>query len=528
MTELKLLQCRVDGRYDIEDCLGRGSYAEIYIARDRAATDERFRMVVIKALNVLLQGYQDVDLERTLIQNFQNEAVALDRVRHPHTISRLGHGTAIDLTGTAFHYIVLEYLGGGDLAQLCRKEPLKLDRALFYLEQLCAGLAHAHACGVIHRDIKPQNLLLTADHETLKIADFGVAKIEAAEGAITRVGTNIYAAPEHNPLVQTAALDTGALLGAQTQLTPAADIYSLAKTAYAMICGVPPRAFAHHPITTLPAPMSAEPWAQSLLRVLERATQTRPGDRYQRVQEFWEELSDASLPATQPLNIAGVGRRISSDLSLEAEVITAPPPRPRFETSRELQHPTIAGNGVARPKIVVPIAGQPTVFANPVPVTATQGFAAPQQVGRVTVPVARNGHQVSRAAEARVATKARRRGRDFVVGLALVLCFAGLLVATGAYVRSWIRRRATPPPITTTTGIVGREAVTTIDTNLRAGPNSKTDKVGLAELGSRVKVLSVSSNNNWCEVQIVQHSRLKEDSTSSDHGWVNRDLLKFD
>jgi serine/threonine-protein kinase len=527
MTELKLLQCRVDSRYDIEDCLGRGSYAEIYIARDLAATDERFRMVVIKALNVLLQGYQDPELERTLIQNFQNEAVALDRVRHPHIISRLGHGTAIDLTGTAFHYIVLEYLGGGDLALLCRKEPLKLDRALFYLQQLCAGLAHAHACGVIHRDIKPQNLLLTADHEILKIADFGVAKIEAAEGAITRVGTNIYAAPEHNPLVQTAALDTASLSGGQTQLTPAADIYSLAKTAYTMICGVPPRAFAHHPIATLPAPMSFEPWAESLLRVLERATQTRPSDRYQRVQDFWEDLSDASLPATQRLNTGRSGWRITSDLSLEAEAITAAPPKPRFETSRELQHQTIAGNGVARPKIVVPIAGQSTMFTDPAPVTPTQGFAAPQQMGRVTVQVARNG-QVARAGEARIATNARRRGRDFFVGVALVLCFAGLLVATGAYVRSWIKTRTTPPITTTPTSIVGREAVTTIDTNLRAGPNSRTEKVGLAELGSHVKVLSVSSNNNWCEVEIIQHSRPKEDPSSNDHGWVNRDLLKFD
>src|SRR6202048_3844785 len=272
MTELKLLQCRLDGRYDIEDCLGRGSYAEIYMARDRAATDEQFRSVVIKALNVLLQGDQDSELERTLIQNFQNEAIALDRVRHPNIISRLGHGTAIDLTGTPFHYIVLEYLGGGDLSLLCRKEPLKLDRALFYLQQLCAGLAHAHECGVIHRDIKPQNLLLTADHETLKIADFGVAKIEAAEGAITRVGTNIYAAPEHNPLVQTSALDTSSLQSLHPQLTPAADIYSLAKTAYTMICGVPPRAFAQHAITAFPAPISGEPWAPCLLRVLERAT----------------------------------------------------------------------------------------------------------------------------------------------------------------------------------------------------------------------------------------------------------------
>src|SRR5438034_1631453 len=260
MTELKLLQCRLDGRYDVEECLGRGSYAEIYAACDRSATDEQFRRVVIKALNVLLQGYQDPELERTLIQNFQNEAVALDRVRHPNIISRLGHGTAIDLTGTAFHYIVLEYLGGGDLSLLCRKEPLKFDRALFYLQQLCAGLAYAHECGVIHRDIKPQNLLLTADHETLKIADFGVAKIEAAEGAITRVGTNIYAAPEHNPLVQTAALDTRGLQTAQPQLTPAADIYSLAKTTYTMICGVPPRVFAHRAITELPPAISVDPW----------------------------------------------------------------------------------------------------------------------------------------------------------------------------------------------------------------------------------------------------------------------------
>src|SRR5207244_1174883 len=170
-----------------------------------------------------------------------------DRVRHPNIISRLGHGTALDLGGRPFHYIVLEYLGGGDLAALCRSETLGFERALGYLQQVCAGLAHAHQCGVIHRDVKPQNLLLTADRETVKIADFGVAKLEAADGAITRVGTNIYAAPEHNPLVETAALGTSSL-SSHLQLTPSADIYSLAKTAYTLICGVAPRAFAPDPI----------------------------------------------------------------------------------------------------------------------------------------------------------------------------------------------------------------------------------------------------------------------------------------
>jgi serine/threonine protein kinase len=528
VTDLKLLQCRLDGRYDIEECLGRGSYAEIYMARDRGATDEAFRKVVIKALNVLLQGYQDPDLERTLIQNFQNEAVALDLVRHPNVISRLGHGTAIDLTGTAFHYLVLEYLGGGDMAMLCRREPLKVDRALFYLKQICAGLAHAHAGGVIHRDIKPQNLLLTADHETVKIADFGVARLGSADGAITRVGTNIYAAPEHNPTVQTSALGTGAL----AQLTPAADIYSLAKTAYTLLTGTGPRAFAHEPITTLPAPLSVESWAPSIARVIERATQTRASDRYQTVQDFWDELHEAALPATQPL-IYGRPRPVTADLSVEAEVLTeAAPPRPRFETSKELQQPQ-AGNGASRPRIVVPIAERPATTVSP-------GFSlpAPHPGGRVTVSVPSNqmangvtsglvpGLARAQTGAGAVVARPRKRSRDFVVGLVLVLCFAGLLLATGAYVRSLIKGQ--PIQQTITPSIVGHEAVTTTDLNLRSGPNAANDQIGLAESGSRVRVLSVSSNPSWCEVQVLQHSRPKDDQDSADRGWVNKRFLKFD
>jgi serine/threonine protein kinase len=515
MSELKLLQCRVDGRYDIEECLGRGSYAEIYLARDNAATDERFRNVVIKALNVLLQGYQDTELEQTLIQNFQNEAVALDRVRHPNIISRLGHGTAIDLNGTAFHYLVLEYLGGGDLAKVCRTEPLTLDRALFYLQQVCAGLAHAHECGIIHRDIKPQNLLLTADRETVKIADFGVARIEASEGAITRVGTNIYAAPEHNPLVQTSQLDiTGSLRSAV--LTPAADIYSLAKTAYTMICGVSPRAFAHQPITELPAPISVRPWASSLLRVLERGTQNRPADRYQTVPDFWVELNDVGMPVTQPLTSAHPQRRISADLNVDEGVTEAAPPRPRFETSREIKQQQIEGLAGTHPRIVVPIRG-------------AQGLAQELTLfepGRVQVPVPANGSRKPTAAPAGL-VKPRGRGRDFVVGLLLVLCFAGLLLATGAYVRSWIRQRVAQQTTATVSDDTGRQAVTTTDVNLRAGPNRQTDVIGLAEAGSRVEILTVTPNSSWCEVRILQHSRPK-DPSSSDRGWVNRTFLRFD
>src|SRR5678815_2195927 len=293
MSELKLQQSRLDGRYDIVECLGRGSYAEIYVANDNAAAPDAPATVVIKALNIYLQDAPDVELERTLVANFQNEAVALDRVRHPNVINRLGHGTAIDLSGTTFHYIVLEYLPGGDLFQLTKTRPLPIKRALHYLEQVCSGLAHAHKCGVIHRDIKPQNLLLTADKEIVKIADFGVARLDGTEGAITRVGTNIYSAPEHNPLMQTGQLDTRGLRMPHVNLTPADDIYSLAKTMYTLLAGESPRRFAQHALTELPPHIREESWANAILRVLEKATQNRPDARYQTVEEFWDDIADA-------------------------------------------------------------------------------------------------------------------------------------------------------------------------------------------------------------------------------------------
>src|SRR6476659_6097808 len=226
MRELSLKNCLLDKRYDIADELGRGSYAEIFVARDVLASPKSpHSLVVIKALNVFLQDDLDEDLERTLVENFQNEAIALDRVRHPNIIRRLGHGTAADLKGTTFHYLVLEYMPGGDLLDLCRRKPFSLEDALFYFHQVAEALAYAHSQRVIHRDIKPNNLLLSADHRELKIADFGVAKMTHDDASeITRVGTNVYAPPEHHPDVRTDDLNE--------KLTPSADVYSLAKTIY--------------------------------------------------------------------------------------------------------------------------------------------------------------------------------------------------------------------------------------------------------------------------------------------------------
>jgi serine/threonine protein kinase len=511
MAELKLQQSRLDGRYDILECLGRGSYAEIYVAHDNAAPEGAPTTVVIKALNMSLQESPDADLEHTLITNFQNEAVALDRVRHPNIISRLGHGTAIDLSGTTFHYIVLEYLSGGDMSALSRHHALTIEKTLFYLEQVCSGLAHAHKCGVIHRDIKPHNLLLTADRQIVKIADFGVARLEAMEGAITRVGTNIYSAPEHNPLVQTGQLDTGALLINKEHLTPAADIYSLAKTTYTLLAGESPRRFAQHAIRELPPSISNHFWSQPLRRVLEKATQTRPGERYQTVQEFWDEFSEATLPPTRPLSEthAEARRRPSADLAVEPEEFPKAAPQAHFVPVTSAAALAFA-EAPRRPKIVVPVA---EALAN-------------KKLGHEKVALSPGvPPQGSRKAASARRPVATQRKRASIVAAVLIAAFSIMLLATHKYVTShW--NPFVGLPAMGDVFVIGREGVTTTDVNLRSDASAVNPPVGVAENGSRVKILATA--DNWYEVQVLQHGRPKANPFTSDRGWINKRFVKFD
>lgn len=520
MSELKLQQCRLDGRYDIHECLGRGSYSEVYVARDVAAVGGKPEAVVIKALNAFLQGAPDTELERTLIENFRNEAVALDRARHPNIINRLGHGTALDLGGTVFHYLVLEYLPGGDMASLCRHQPLPLDRAIFYLEQVCAGLAHAHSRGVIHRDVKPQNLLLTADRRVVKIADFGVAKIEPTEGGMTRVGTEVYAAPEHNPLAHTGALDSQAIHLAPA-LSPAADVYSLAKTTYMLLTGEAPRQFSHRSIKELPAPASEQPWASFVLRVLNRATQMDPTKRYQTVNEFWEELHDAVMPATQLLKPRSGGQPqhplpgMSNGARQPAPVLPLTRPAP-FEPPPRLTASTTAERGGAHPRIVVPVGA---------PAPAMQPNA--RNIERPPAEHAQTGHGRSGIvdnAPSRSTRPAHTR-RWSVIAITAVLLFGGFVVLP-LIVHNYVRglRRGGPAPTASAASPVGRTYVTTTDVNLRLGPAPTTAQIGLAEVGSQVRVLG--TKNGWWEVKVLRHGSPKKDPGSSDQGWLNSTFLK--
>jgi serine/threonine protein kinase len=311
----------VDDRYLVDRCLGRGSYAEIFLAYDQRREEP---LVIIKALNTSLQGTPDPELEQTLVENFQNEAIALDRVRHPHIIQRLGHGTAADLEGVPFHYLVLEYMPGGDLWSLCRKRPVGLDEALSYFQQVAEALAYAHSQRVIHRDIKPNNLLLSADRRVLKIADFGVAKMTHDDASeITRVGTNVYAPPEHHPDVRADDLNE--------KLTPSADVYSLAKTIYTAMTGRAPRQFSREPIKELPVELAAEAWSGALLDVLSKATASRVADRYQSVEGFWEGFAQVRLAGAVSREVDDEATIVRSRLST-ASTVEQIAARPNFQT----------------------------------------------------------------------------------------------------------------------------------------------------------------------------------------------------
>ncbi len=507
MRELSLNNCRLDQRYDILEQLGRGSYAEIYLAQDILASPQSPRReVVIKALNVFLQDDLDTELERTLVENFQNEAVALDRVRHPNIISRIGHGTARDLAGTVFHYIVLEYLPGGDLQKLVRGGKLPLAQALGYTEQICAGLGHAHGRGIIHRDIKPHNLILTADRSTVKIADFGVARFSQSDSPITRVGTNIYAPPEHSPMF---AGQTGTL--AFAALSPAADIYSLAKSLYTLVTGEAPRSYTNKALAGLPESLRDEEWADDLDRVLRRATLQDPRERPQSVEEFWSDLEpvrrfvNVNGPPTiaQPSPITGpfsfpqphVARGYTPDA----------PALPRFEALSDPQA-DIRGAFINSG----PAIGQPINITKP----------ANSTPGNLDLTAQRslnpNGSKVI------VVPRLKRRNtvRRFAAFLVFVGIFTGILYGTASYMRG----RGGLPAILSRFAV--QTAVANTDIYLRPSPNTDNDPVGLVTKNSKLRI--VNSQNNWYQVDVIEQGRVRSGPLSGTRGWLNGKYIEID
>src|SRR5712692_3427068 len=202
----------IGGRYRLEGRLGHGGMSTVHLASHKTLE----RQVAVKLLAEHLAE------DPTFVSRFQREAQAAARLVHPNVVQVFDSGQD-EVTGQ--YFIVMEYIEGSSCAEILRDDGwLEVDEALSIIEQACQGLHYAHRHGVVHRDVKPGNLLRAREGD-VKLADFGIAKA-TEQSSITQVGsvlgTAAYLAPE-----QARGEEAG----------PPADQYALGVVTYQMLSG---------------------------------------------------------------------------------------------------------------------------------------------------------------------------------------------------------------------------------------------------------------------------------------------------
>ena len=260
------------GRYAVERVLGHGGMAIVYLARDV----ELERPVAVKLLA------DNLAADEAFRERFVREAKVAARLAHPNIVGVFDTGEDED----GRPYIVMEYVDGRTLADvLAERGRLPADEVVRIAVQACAGLERAHDAGLVHRDVKPGNLLLREDG-ILKIADFGIAR--AAETTrLTELGTVLgtasYLAPEQ---------------AAGKEVTAAADIYSLGVVLYEALTGRPPynpRSLPELAVQqqrgSITPPRELEPSAPpaveaAVMRALARAPEQRPASAAELAREL--------------------------------------------------------------------------------------------------------------------------------------------------------------------------------------------------------------------------------------------------
>ena len=203
----------VAGRYRIDRRLGAGGMSTVFLATDSVLERE----VAIKLLAEHLAEDED------FVARFRREALAAARLQHPNVVQVFDSG---EDPASHRHYIVMEYVDGPSCADMLRdQKQLDVDETVRVIRDACHGLEYAHRAGVVHRDVKPGNLLVASESHTTKLADFGIAKA-AEQTRITQVGsvlgTAAYLSPE-----QARGQEAG----------PPSDIYSLGVCAYQFLAG---------------------------------------------------------------------------------------------------------------------------------------------------------------------------------------------------------------------------------------------------------------------------------------------------
>jgi len=243
-------------QYEIHDFIAQGGMGAVYLAR-QAALD---RFVAIKVLPAMISGETDMDFTA----RFQIEARAMAKLHHGNIVGVFDFGT----TQAGHLFLVMEYVPGHTLHDLIHTGVVTKEHALSYALQLCDAIQYAHDHGIIHRDIKPNNILISTDGH-VKVADFGLARATAAQDQEVMMGTPDYAAPE---ITQGIEVDQRA------------DIYAMGVLFYETLTQTLPKK------TRQPASAIAgcDPgWDE----VIAKATRVFPKDRYQQVKEMRQSIS---------------------------------------------------------------------------------------------------------------------------------------------------------------------------------------------------------------------------------------------
>ena len=352
--------------------LGRGGMGVVYQARQTMMN----RQVVIKVISKALLDHPDA------VERFRREVHAAAQLSHPNIVTAHDAEEVCDL-----HMLVMEFVPGRSLAQVLEKKgPLAVAHACHFARQAALGLQHAFEQGMVHRDIKPQNLMLTPKGQ-VKILDFGLAKIASERGAAkgltstgAYMGTPDYSAPEQASDARAADIR--------------ADLYSLGCTLYCLLAGRPPfqedtavlTILAHMQKEATPLSETREDVPAELWAVVARLLAQDPARRYQTPMEVVKALSAFVGPGAQ-----GAPPNSAPELSVGASGVKPDgPPAPAAKGAREK---------AAVPKPPTAVAGDTLTAGRPIS-RAPKAAAARSRRPRAAKPAPRKKWLIGGAAAA--------------------------------------------------------------------------------------------------------------------------------
>ncbi|MEO6601442.1 MAG: serine/threonine-protein kinase [Polyangiaceae bacterium] len=330
----------LDGSYEILRVIGEGGMGRVYEARHTRLHTKRFAVKLL---------HHELARQPEVVTRFQREAEAASALAHPNVVGVYDVNTSAD----GRPYIVAELLEGEDLGQyLERRGRLPAVDAVHIVRQVCHALGAAHAHGIVHRDVKPENVFLAGPSATVKVLDFGISKVAETSDGLTKTGTVMgtpdYMAPEQ---------------ARGDRVDARADIYAVGAILYRALTGRKPFE-GTDPMAILTAVLSQEPERPSTLEpsiplslelLVQRTMAKTPNERFPTMEALEQALEpfdapDAHLPASAPKAApASSGEAPSTLLQAAARTLLA---RRGTGSPREVMEETARSVRLARPGLV--------------------------------------------------------------------------------------------------------------------------------------------------------------------------------